>query len=85
MLSKQAEIYGLQRGSGMPHVYAKDVSLLTIPVLSLAEQKRIVEALDDHLSRLDATRTTIASQRASLQTLRRSLLNKAFNGELGTD
>lgn len=53
MLSRQIEIYGLQRGSGMPHVYAKDLAFLEIPVPPLDEQRRIVETLDDHLSRLD--------------------------------
>jgi type I restriction enzyme S subunit len=52
---------------------------------SLDEQRRIVETLDDHLSRLDSTRKSIANQRLLLSTLRRSILNKAFNVELGTN
>lgn len=52
---------------------------------SLEEQRRIVETLDDHLSRLDSTRKSIANQRLLLSTLRRSILNKAFNVELGTN
>lgn len=53
ILSKQNEIYGLQRGSGMPHVYAKDLALLEIVIPPLDEQHRIVETLEDHMSRLD--------------------------------
>jgi restriction endonuclease S subunit len=85
MLSKQTEIFSLQRGSGMPHVYAKDIATLEIPVPPLAEQGRIVETLDDYLSALETSRILIAGQKDSLQALRRSLLNKAFTGQLGTN
>jgi type I restriction enzyme S subunit len=50
----------------------------------LEEQRRIVETLDDHLSRIDSTRKSIANLKAGLAALRRSLLNKAYNGQLGT-
>jgi len=51
--AKQVEIYSLQRGSGMPHVYAKDLALLEIGVPPLEEQNQIVEIINHHLSRLD--------------------------------
>lgn len=51
----------------------------------LHEQRRIVETLDDHLSRLDTTRKSIADQKSWFATLRRSILNKAFIGDLGTN
>lgn len=85
MLSKQNEIYGLQRGSGMPHVYAKDLALLEIAIPPLDDQRQIVETLDGYLSRLDSARESIAIQKVWLSTLRRSILNKAFNGELGSN
>ncbi len=53
MLSRQQEIYDLQRGSGMPHVYGKDLAQLEVPVPPLTEQHRIVSVLEDHVSRLD--------------------------------
>lgn len=82
MLSKQNEIYGLQRGSGMPHVYAKDLALLEIGVPPLDEQSRIIETLDDHLSRLDKALTE--SHYAASATLRfsASLLHSMFTGDL---
>lgn len=65
-------------------VSTKALSDIQVALPPLDEQKRIVLTQDASLSRLDFTRTSIASQKASIQTLRRSLLNKAFNGELGT-
>jgi type I restriction enzyme, S subunit len=82
MLSRQNHIYSFQRGSGMPHVYAKDLALLDVPVPPLEEQKRIVETLDDQLSRLASTRKSIANQKSLLAGLRNSLLNSAFTGQL---
>jgi type I restriction enzyme S subunit len=79
------EDFWIRSGTAQPFVKVKDTLLRPQLIPPLDVQKRIVETLDDHLARLDSTRTSIASQRGSIQTLRRSLLNKAFNGELGTD
>ena len=59
----------------------------SIPVMmpDLSEQRRLVRILERSLESQDAARRAIASQTDALQTLRRSLLNKAFRGELGTD
>lgn len=53
LLSMQDHLYSLSRGTALQHVYAKDLKPLKIPVPPIEEQKRIVEALDDHLSRID--------------------------------
>lgn len=78
MLSKQNEIYGLQRGSGMPHVYAKDLALLEIGVPPLDEQSRIVETLDGHLSRLDKALAEIHAGRKKEKSFKHSLLHSLF-------
>lgn len=46
LLSLQSKIYQLKSGSGVPHVYPKDVARLSIPIPPLAVQERIVEMLD---------------------------------------
>jgi type I restriction enzyme S subunit len=74
----------LASGSNINNLKSTDIASTSIPMPPLDDQNGIVDTLDDHLSRLDSTRTSIASLKASLQTLRRSLLNQAFNGELGT-
>lgn len=78
-------VASLASGTTRQRITRKNLEALELHLPPLDQQKQIVEAMEDHLSRLDVTRTSIASQRASIQTLRRSLLNKAFNGELGTD
>ncbi len=64
-------------------VSTKALADIQVALPPLDEQRRVVLTQDASLSRLDFTRTSIASQKASIQTLRRSLLNKAFSGELG--
>jgi len=42
----------LRRGAAQPHVYAKDIAAIEIPVPPLDEQKRIVTLLDDATARI---------------------------------
>lgn len=44
---KQNEIYNLQQGAGQPHVYARDLEKLEIPVPPFEKQKEIVEYLNN--------------------------------------
>jgi restriction endonuclease S subunit len=45
---KQQEIYNLQQGAGQPHVYARDLAILSIPVPTISEQAEIL----NHISSL---------------------------------
>lgn len=44
--SKQNEIYKLQSGAGQPHVYARDIAKIHIPIFSIETQHHIVKILD---------------------------------------
>ena len=46
LLEKQEIIFNLKKGSGVPHVYPKDVSKLLIPIPPLEIQEKIVQKLD---------------------------------------
>ena len=46
LLNIQDKIYDLKAGGGVPHVYAKDVARLNIPIPPLSVQKEIVAILD---------------------------------------
>lgn len=81
----EASIQSRGKGTTFDAISGNDLRDTVVSLPPLDEQRRIVETLDDHLSRLDSTRKSIESQRSSIQTMRRSLLNKAFNGELGTN
>lgn len=56
-----AEVSAKQRGVSYPAVRAGEVLETPIPLPPLAEQLRIVEVLEDHLSRLDAADGTLAA------------------------
>lgn len=43
---KQESLYGMKKGGGVPHVYAKDVAKIKIPLPPLAVQKEIANILD---------------------------------------
>lgn len=46
LLSLQSKIYQLKSGSGVPHVYPKDVARLSIPIPPVAVQEVVVRVLD---------------------------------------
>lgn len=47
---KQQEIYNLQQGAGQPHVYARDLATLNIPIPLISKQIEIVK----HVSEIKA-------------------------------
>jgi type I restriction enzyme S subunit len=59
----------------MPRLYEH-----TIPVPPLDKQRRIVDILEDHLSRLDAAASSVEAAERRLIALRRSTLNTLFSG-----
>jgi restriction endonuclease S subunit len=80
--ASQRDIYSFQRGSGQPHVYPSQLVGLDIPVPSIEEQHKIVEILEDHLSRLDAALADVKQAKLKAAQFRRSLLQSAFTGNL---
>jgi type I restriction enzyme, S subunit len=70
-----------QRGVSYPAVLDKDVRAATIPLPPVYEQRRIVDILEDHLSRLDAAEAGIAFSVARLATLKERVLAAGLLGE----
>lgn len=60
-------------------VNIRNLSRISIPLPPIGEQKRIVETLEGHISRLDRAVEEIDAQMKQLQPLRTSLLRKAFS------
>jgi restriction endonuclease S subunit len=83
--ASQRVIYRFQRGSGQPHVYPSQLVGLDIPVPPINEQHKIVELLEDHLSRLDAALLDVKQAKIKAAQFRRSLLQAAFTGNLDPD
>ena len=46
LLEKQEILFSMKKGSGVPHVYPKDVSKILIPIPPLEIQEKIVQKLD---------------------------------------
>jgi len=66
----------------LPKINIKELSRIEIPVPPLLEQERIVEILEDQLSRLDASLAVADAVEERSAELRRSLLHSAFTGRL---
>ncbi|MGQ0286189.1 restriction endonuclease subunit S [Pasteurellaceae bacterium 22721_9_1] len=83
LLSNQMKIFGMKKGSGVPHVYPKDVATLQIPIPPISLQKEIVKILDK-LTELKATLKAELSLREKQYQYYRDLLLTFENGELGS-
>ena len=66
----------------MPKIDQGVVERLQVPVPPLAEQRRIVAEVEERLSVIDAMRASIERAQRRSAALRRSILERAFRGEL---
>ena len=76
------QILPLQRGVSYPAVRDKDLFSASILVPSSLEQVKIVEILEEQLSRLDSALDSVRVVREKAVRFRRSLLHAAFTGLL---
>lgn len=72
-------------GSATPHLFQRDIKEFVIPVPPLEEQKEIVRILDDVLSQENNTYKKIKNVAVRIDMMKKSILAKAFRGELGTN
>lgn len=72
----------LRHGVGRPRLGLGLFRGLKFPLAPLAEQPRIVEALDSYLSRLDAAAASLERAQAKLKAYRTSVLKAAVEGRL---
>ena len=64
------------------HLSSRSIGEIPIPIPPVDEQEKIVEILEEELSRLDAALSSVRSVREKSQLFRRSLLHAAFTGSL---
>jgi len=81
-ISKQMfdQVLPHQRGVSYPAVLEKVVRSALIPVPPLGEQRRIVDLLEDHLSRLDAAARSLEDAAARLVGLRERAVGDVLTG-----
>jgi restriction endonuclease S subunit len=70
----------LRRGAAQPHVYAKDIAAIEIPVPPLGEQKRIVAILDAASARVTELTACYEQARTHSNNLFTSALREALKG-----
>ncbi|CAN5653023.1 restriction endonuclease subunit S [soil metagenome] len=70
------------KGIGRPRLGLGGIRVLEIPLPPLEEQRRIVAKVEERLSVIDAMRTSIERAERRSAVLRRSILERAFRGEL---
>ena len=70
------------RGVNIRHLGKRGLAQFPIPLGPPAEQERIVAAIEEHFSRLDAAEATLATVRVKVAAFRRSVLMEAFAGRL---
>ena len=73
-----------ERGTGTTfgELSANKLKLLSVQLPPLAEQQRIVALLDEVLEGIEQARSTYMKRLVDLNTLRQSLLQRAFTGKL---
>lgn len=72
---------GEQGRSVLPKINKEGLAKLPVPVPPIAEQERIVAAIEEHLSRLDAAGGSLSSARRRLEALGQRLRDEAVAGE----
>jgi type I restriction enzyme S subunit len=80
--SQKHEFFAAGRGGAQPNINQGIVKGWPIPVPPIAEQHKIVELLENHLSRLDAALADVKQAKIMAAQFRRSLLQAAFTGNL---
>lgn len=79
------QVLPFQKGVSYPAVLDKEVRAAVLPVPPLAEQHRIVELLEDHLSRLDAATAYLDAAHRRAENLRWAAVTDALAHVGGED
>lgn len=72
-------------GIGVPNLHLRDIKEVLIPLPTLPEQHEIVRFIDDLLARERAAQQAAEQALASIDLMKKSILARAFRGELGTN
>lgn len=78
-------IKGAHGGVGLRHVTKSKLNVTSFPLPPLAEQKRIVEKIEELFSELDAGEESLRQARRQLGVYRQAVLKQAFEGKLTAD
>jgi len=79
--SRGGQLARLATGTTIAHLPQQQLRRVPVPLPPLDEQRRIVDIIEDHLSRLDAASDYLAAARRRLVALERSALDAHFGGD----
>ena len=79
---KSFDFTKLDKGSGRPSLVKSDLLKIKMPVPKITEQKGIVETLDNLNNNVKAIISVYKIELINLEELKKSILEKAFKGEL---
>ena len=83
LTSRRADLNAGSQGSAQGVITRSDLRSLSLPLPPIEEQKRIVDILEDHLSRLDAASNGVLTARSHVDGLRLSLISRQLNSAGG--
>lgn len=72
-------------GIGVPNLHLRDIKEVLIPLPTIPEQHEIVRLIDDLLARERSAQQATEQALASIDLMKKSILARAFRGELGTN
>ncbi len=72
-------------GIGVPNLHLRDIKEVLIPLPSLEEQKEIVRVVDSMSKKWSETQTAAEMVLGQINTMKKSVLARAFRGKLGTN
>lgn len=72
-------------GIGVPNLHLRDIKEVLIPLPTLPEQHEIVRLIDELLARERSAQQATEQALASIELMKKSILARAFRGELGTN
>lgn len=72
-------------GIGVPNLHLRDIKEVMIPVPPPSEQKEIVRILDNLLEKEQRTKEKAEEVSKRIELIKKSILARAFRGELGTN
>ena len=78
--SLSGELTKLATGTTIAHLPQQQLRRVPVPLPPLDEQRRIVDLLEDHLSRLEAAQNYLSASRRRLDALEQSALDAHFGG-----
>lgn len=85
VVSCRKQLLDMGTGSTFPNITQSQVETLTIPIPPLAEQRRIVAAVEAVLAKVNAARERLNRVPAILKRFRRAVLSAACSGRLTAD